>query len=350
MVLKSIINTVRSRSTTTDDGISTHSRTAPALRNISLTPALAYLLLTAGWLLLTLVDWSPLRLHETFKAFVHWWLLLSLPLVISTLMLRAWKLSALMMVPGLLFWAWYGALFLPQPTVTCDADCSSFTVMTTNTSPVAAAEDVVAGIRASEADIVVIQELMVWQAEAIEAELSQLYPHQAMYPSASLAGIGIISKYPVSNAESFGLAFPNFPYIMADVEIDGRIVTVIGAHPYPPGSIPYVSRLEPDIEALQALIAEKGDVVLAGDFNTTDRHSDYHRLRSEGLNDAWRAAGSGFGSSFPNAGRFVGLPVPALIRIDHVFYTDAFSTMKAEHGPDTGGDHKTILATIAWPE
>lgn len=320
------------------------------LRVVALAPVLAYLILTAGYLFLGLIDWSPFRLHDVAHSFIHLWLMLSLPLVLIAVALRGWKLTAAMAVPGALFWLWFGALFLPQPIPTCDG-CTEFTVMTTNTSPIAAPEEVVAGIRESNADVVVIQELFTTQAALIEQELSGIYPYQALYPDFGLAGAGLISKYPISNPQYFDLVVGTFPYVMADVDINGRTLTVIGAHPPPPSVIPYGSRLEPDIPDLHRLIAENDDnVILLGDFNTTDRHSDYRELRSYGLSEAWRSVGSGFGLTFPIQGRYVGLPVPPLIRIDHVFYTDKFIALQAVHGPDTGGDHRPVMARIAWPE
>lgn len=330
--------------------VSITTKPVSLIKHLLLSPVLAYLALTAGYLLMRVVGWSPMMLHETASSFIHFWLLLSAPLLLLTLPLRAWQLTAGLAVPGLLFWLFFGALFLPQRTPTCTVDCTEFTIMTINTSPIAPGESVVEAFRQADADIIVIQELQLAQANLIEQELQDPYPHQALYPSAGLDGIGILSKYPISDDEIFHLVVGRFPYIIADIDIEGEHFTVIGAHPPPPMIRPYQSRLSPDLADLLEIVEGEERVVLLGDFNTTDQHRDYQALRRSGLNDAWRSVGSGFGLSFPIYGRYGGLPIPVMVRIDHIFYTDDFTALDAWIGPDVGADHRAVVARLVLQE
>jgi vancomycin resistance protein VanJ len=89
-------------------------------------------------------------------------------------------------------------------------------------------------------------------------------------------------------------------------------------------------------------------VILAGDLNAPE-HSQLYRLVAAHLENAHRAAGSGFGFTYPAAGlRLLGVPAFPVVRIDHVFFSRHFAALRADALPDSGGsDHRPVLAELA---
>src|SRR6185503_8232764 len=91
----------------------------------------------------------------------------------------------------------YGSTLLPRPRPATAAGRTltvmSFNMFGFNQHP----EAVVAAIRASQADVIGIQELSVSAAEAIRNDLAQIYPYQALDPQASVFGMGVVSRYPL---------------------------------------------------------------------------------------------------------------------------------------------------------
>jgi endonuclease/exonuclease/phosphatase family metal-dependent hydrolase len=115
---------------------------------------------------------------------------------------------------------------------------------------------------------------------------------------------------------------------------------------------------ERQAQGLSALSTTTPTPVLAlGDLNAGDL-SRAHAIITDQLTDAWRAAGWGFGHTYPGATldgnprpRFYGIPVPRwLIRIDYVFCSPEWQILYAGLGPwDGHADHRPVVATLALP-
>jgi endonuclease/exonuclease/phosphatase (EEP) superfamily protein YafD len=76
-------------------------------------------------------------------------------------------------------------------------------------------------------------------------------------------------------------------------------------------------------------------VVLAGDFNMSDRSRGYRTL-SDSFRDAMRA-GTPAGSTYEN-----GLWSALFLRIDHIFTTPAWCAVNSRRYPVPGSDHEGI--------
>jgi len=88
--------------------------------------------------------------------------------------------------------------------------------------------------------------------------------------------------------------------------------------------------------------AEQVPVIVVGDFNSTPHHWVYRHI-SGSLTDAHRAAGTGFGWTFP-AGR-------PLVRIDHVLVSDAWEVVRTRvsHHHATS-DHRPVVTRLRWKD
>jgi vancomycin resistance protein VanJ len=130
-------------------------------------------------------------------------------------------------------------------------------------------------------------------------------------------------------------------------------VTVVNVHAYKHGWLERHRLMEALM--VEDVIPEKGPLILGGDFNTTDR-SETYRMIQQHLINAHDEAGCGFGFTFPTVSKFWSLrllgslprfPLPALIRIDHIFYSSHFTTLKSYTVSDSGGsDHLPIVAEL----
>jgi vancomycin resistance protein VanJ len=97
------------------------------------------------------------------------------------------------------------------------------------------------------------------------------------------------------------------------------------------------------------VLPQTAPVILAGDLNAPE-HSEPYALVAAHLENAHRAAGSGFGFTYPaSAVRLLGtVPAFPVVRIDHVFFSRHFVALRAETLEDSGGsDHRPVLAVLA---
>jgi endonuclease/exonuclease/phosphatase (EEP) superfamily protein YafD len=251
----------------------------------------------------------------------------------------------------------WGGLFLPR-AASAPQDAPTLTVMTYNAlgyTPAAGA--VVAAIRASEADVVALQELNPAVAAAIERELADRYPYQVLDPHPTVFGMGTISRYPLQpSGSTLPGAWLGTPHVLA-LDFDGTPVTVVNFHAH--SGIHTVAERERQAHTLADFAASHPHpLVVVGDLNATDVSVPY-RIITTPLQDAWRTAGWGLGHTFPGADRatspgssrpdFAGVSVPMwLVRIDYVFYSPRWQARAARIGPWDGvSDHRPVVAELA---
>jgi endonuclease/exonuclease/phosphatase family metal-dependent hydrolase len=211
----------------------------------------------------------------------------------------------------------------------------------------------------AEADIIGLQELSDDQANAIERQLSAIYPYRVLHP-AGFAGKGLLSKFPIISSQRHSFA-DGRPDLSAMVEIADRVAQVVVAHPRPPKV--RVSGATFDLVTLRqiqevAKLATAGiPSLVLGDFNMTDKQPEHRILTAAGLIDAFHEVGTSV-NSFPkrvgNPHRFgartQNISLPPVIRIDYIWYTREFIARSAGIGRDAGSDHLPVVARIDWRE
>lgn len=247
----------------------------------------------------------------------------------------------------------YGGLFLPRLSA-APANGPKLTVMAYNVLGFnMETSAVVEAIRASQADVIALQELNPENAAAIQRELAEVYPYQILNPQEGVAGSGVISRYPLRpTGEQLLGSWIGTPHVL-EVDFDGQPVTLLRFHAYP--GINNVAPREAQARIIAHFAsAHPGPFIAAGDFNATDMHVAY-RILTEQLQDSWREAGWGFGQTFPGAASLgssrptlAGIPVPMwLVRIDYVFHSDDFTAAAARVGPwDGTSDHRPVVAEL----
>jgi len=236
------------------------------------------------------------------------------------------------------------------------------TVMTVNVgNGLAPDAKVLEALRASDADIIGIEELNRRQAAALEEGLSGLYPYTAFFGD-SYEGRGLLSRYPIVSAELVSVVADR-PDVLAVVDTGPILLTVIVGHPRPQvmrrGRVRFETASLRQLVHLARLAEQHAPAVLVGDFNMSPRHPGYARFQKLGLTDAFAVAGSGRGGTFPLRLGVAGTgPTPAERRIiraipvkrfDHIWHTPEMVTEAAWIGPDAGSDHASVVARILLP-
>jgi vancomycin resistance protein VanJ len=220
-----------------------------------------------------------------------------------------------------------------------------------------AASALVERLRASDADVVALQELTPEHADAILADpaVTALFPHRALVPRAGVAGIGLLSRIPIESSTD-----DVNPVVQAVVlELPNRDLTIVNAHPFPPRyrvwnvlPLPFAydpSQRDADIlrirETVDRVIAAGRAVLVVGDYNLTDREPAFEDL-SRGLWDAHEEVGLGTGSTW-RPSRLEFLPM-GVLRIDHFLGGPGTRPLDVrEDCTPRGSDHCILLGEAA---
>jgi endonuclease/exonuclease/phosphatase (EEP) superfamily protein YafD len=220
-------------------------------------------------------------------------------------------------------------------------------------------DGVIEALRKSDADIIGLSELNKQVAAAIARELRDEYPYQTLDPKDGVTGSGVISRLPFERIAAPKLADPDWisPPTVLQLQFDGESILFLRVHSAS-GASHYEARERQARLLADYAAAQDRPVILAGDFNTTDRNDSYQIL-AEHLYDAWEKAGSGLGNTFPGASKndtpgssrpdVLGIDAPQwLIRIDYVFCTYDWEAVDARIGPwDGHSDHRPVIAEVA---
>jgi len=102
-------------------------------------------------------------------------------------------------------------------------------------------------------------------------------------------------------------------------------------------------------ELASAAVAASGPTLVAGDFNATLDHQPMRELDGRGFQDAAALANSGWQPTWPASDEvsILGVPVPAMLQLDHVVVDDAFGVVDTEAVSIRGTDHRAVVATLA---
>lgn len=198
-----------------------------------------------------------------------------------------------------------------------------------------------------DADLVLLQELDHAQATSLAARGDALAPFRELRP-AGRRGKGVLSRFPLRELRHV-------------VEPDGA-TRVHGVVETPRGELAFVNLharatvaffgpltdFDEQLAELARTTQRERPVLIAGDFNVGPRNALLAPLGRAGFESAFARHGAGLGLSFPNFGRYRGLPTPPLVRIDHVF-TRGLEVCSAQFGAGAGSDHRPLVVTLRIP-
>ena len=198
-------------------------------------------------------------------------------------------------------------------------------------------------IRRSGADVVFLQEatqefLAVLDGTGAMAEL----PHRVLVTRTDPFAAVVASRWPLLAQDVVEL--DGRPILVrATIDVGGIPLRLFSVHVVAPfgGSRQAWTR---EMRAVgDAVRAEQGPVLVAGDFNATWGNREFRRLLDAGLTDAAAARGRPFQMTWPRDRRLV----PPLTRIDHVLTTPGLTVTAIWSGHGPGSDHRPVMAVVA---
>jgi endonuclease/exonuclease/phosphatase (EEP) superfamily protein YafD len=191
-----------------------------------------------------------------------------------------------------------------------------------------------AGARAlasARPDVVVV-------VETTDELLSSLGPALGRADEVRSRRLAVFARWPLSRPVPIPAIQPAFA---ARVEIDrpGAPFVVYAVHlPNPIREVSFAQQAELVDALLRSALAERLPVVVAGDFNMTDRSTSYRTLDGP-LRDAMR-------SSLPGSTYQRALWALLQLRIDHVFVSPQLCATEAHTLEVPGSDHRGLDVTL----
>jgi endonuclease/exonuclease/phosphatase (EEP) superfamily protein YafD len=177
--------------------------------------------------------------------------------------------------------------------------------------------------------------------ELAAAGLRARLPNAVLEAHRSSSGAGLYSRLRMRKLPSPG----RFLFRMPRAELtlpDGRLLRVVGVHPFPPER----RRTDEWEEALANLpSAGKGAPwLLAGDFNATLDQSQLRDVLGRGYRDAGEVAGQGLTPNFPAQGHLI-----PPVTIDHVLADSRLGIVSYSVEDIPGSDHRAVRAEVVLP-
>jgi endonuclease/exonuclease/phosphatase (EEP) superfamily protein YafD len=284
-----------------------------------------------------------------------WWfapLLLLLPLALLVRARQASLICFIMLVPAFLI---FGGEFVPRFSLAESEEgrrirVLSFNALISNRSY----NDVITLIEQHQPDLIALQELSPQMAEEISTRLADEYPHQQLYSWSDPRGIGLWSRYPLSEGPAGHTDWwPNWMQ-SASIDVEGQAIYLLNVHLAPVGTLnqsDFARALlfqHAQVRAIHDLLSPiEMPVLLVGDFNASPTNETY-RLLDEKLDDAWRQVGFGPGFTFP-APETPNSWLGPFLRIDYFWTRGEIRPVKIEILPPAGSDHLPLLGEFILP-
>ncbi|MGB1252142.1 MAG: endonuclease/exonuclease/phosphatase family protein [Candidatus Promineifilaceae bacterium] len=300
-------------------------------------------LLIAGLFLSTLLGFFG-RFHWLFDLFAHFRVqyiaIASLFALFALLHKPRYPLYACLLIL-LINLAQIAPYYYPAAQTIPNDSTTTLRVMSTNVnSAVGNEQSSIDSILATEADIVAIIELNPLLAEQLST-IQHIYPHQQLQTMEnSHFGIGLLSKYPLSNQDVLWLDSNPSPSLYAEITTQAGPVAILASHPSPP-----LFRYGTDLRTMRFQAIEKFmsatavPTIVLGDLNATPWSHDMRSLvNNTRLHDS--ALGHGLQPTWLSRQHLLGIP------IDYVLVSAEFSTLDHQVLPRAGSDHLPIVATL----
>ena len=274
------------------------------------------------------------------------WLLCGLlPGVLWAVLMKYRGVAALLIVSVLIIFVSYAPLFWSGSSIYAPA-AMEFKVLSYNTwSKNLDTDRIARAVKGQKPDVLLLQEVKPKVFARLMKHFHDLYAdHEVYFSYEPHLLLAVVSRYPLER--STGIKGKGRVQRVL-LRTPAGAITVFNVHMLRRGG--WLSRYRKIVSLLEEDVAhKKGPVILGGDFNTTDQGETYKYI-TKFLNNAHWESGFGFGFSFPSPViKLIGpVSVPPLVRIDHIFFNDYFSILKAGTIDDSGGsDHFPVMAIL----
>ena len=183
-----------------------------------------------------------------------------------------------------------------------------------------------------------------WVVEEINAQwlnklyvLTNDYPHYTAQSREDNFGIGIFSKISLKNSEIVYIGKTEVPSVVAQINFDGKLLTIFGTHPLPPTGKNYAKFRNNQLEAIPEFLKRySSPIILIGDLNVTPWSYYFKRLlKDSNLIDS--SKGRGIQPTWPT------MLFPLLIPIDHCLHSQDIIITDKKVGENIGSDHYPLI-------
>ena len=173
--------------------------------------------------------------------------------------------------------------------------------------------------------------------------LKAKYPHQLLQPRWHGFGLGVFSKYPLSDSKVVQLTrkLVDNPSLITHVNFGGTTIRLCGLHVLSPtNSYRLDLRNEQFGEVANELIGDEVPTVVMGDFNSVTWSPFVQDFMSKtGYRDSRK--GFGYQASWPADFVFLGIP------IDHALVSEDICVHSRSVGGTAGSDHVPIIFEVS---
>jgi endonuclease/exonuclease/phosphatase (EEP) superfamily protein YafD len=192
-------------------------------------------------------------------------------------------------------------------------------------------------LQREKADVVVLLEVRQALLDLLEPVMSE-YPGRVLLPRSDNFGMALLSRRPLTGVRVLESGGP--PTIVADTEVGGKRLHVVGAHPMPPVGGQLAALRNETVAALGEHLRDcPRPFALLGDLNNTPWSPSLAPIRSQAVN-----ARGGFGvlASWPTM-----LPGFLRIAIDQGFVSPGVRVVECRLGPELGSDHLPLIVGVS---
>ena len=196
-------------------------------------------------------------------------------------------------------------------------------------------ERVKQAIREADPDILVLEEISPQWVRDLRW-LANSHPYSCFQPRADSFGIGLFSKFPLTEDEIVYIGDIKVPSIVATVDIGREKIRVIATHPLPPTSAAYSRWRNDQFERLPDYVRSSLPTIFLGDLNVTPWNYHFKRLlRRTGLINS--SQGYGIQPTWPE-----NIPL-LLIPLDYCLHSPDIFVVSKTIGTDVGSDHYPVI-------
>ncbi len=202
-------------------------------------------------------------------------------------------------------------------------------------------------IHRADPDVICLQEYSSYWHQTLGAALGDTYPHVARVVRDDSFGIAVYSRVPFEpgHCSTFQLGGGRTPQQRVVLRWNGRETVLYNVHLTPPMSLRWARRQRLELADLRdRLAAERGPLIVCGDFNATNCTPHIAAIEELGLIDVHLLAGRGRGSTWPALGLKRYLPG---LRLDHILVSPALAGLESRVGTEFGSDHRPLVARVA---
>ena len=258
---------------------------------------------------------------------------------------RRWALAALSCFVALCHLVWVAADFTParalEPSSAIGDVSPVIKVFYANVSAYNKEHlDLLAEVAREDPDVIVLVEYRRWwQVIVMSLPFAKKYHYGTGITQEFLGEMAVFSKLPITNVERH---WPTGRQIcLVDVQVGTEPLRLFCLHSPRPMQLSGHAYFEYWDETLPLVGAQRGPLVVVGDFNAT-QHSNVHRqLIAGGMRSAHVDRGSGYATSWPNW-QFLAPP----IRIDHALLSPEVECLSIREGEGRGSDHRPLIFDV----